>query len=441
MHYPRFIRPGFIGILVFCALGSAAAWANWPGWRGPDGLGTAGSGNLPLTWSATENVRWKVPLPDRGNSTPAVWGRRVFVTQVVEKENRRTLMCFDRGDGRLLWQQGTTYGDKEPTHSTNPYCSASPVTDGERVIAAFGSAGVFCYDLDGRELWRRDLGKQSHIWGNASSPVLFRDLCIVFHGPGQNSFLVALDKKTGRTVWRVDTPEPRPDKRTDGFAGNEARGVVGSFSTPIVIRVADGREELVMSLPEKLVALNPRDGSELWSCRGLNPLVYTSPIFGEGVVVAMGGYFGSTVAVSAEGRGDVTGTHRLWQAERTKNRLGCGVIHDGHIYILNTPGVAECIELKTGKVIWEERLPGVGPKKESWSSMVRAGERIYILNQSGDTVVLRAAPRFEVLAVNAIGNELTNASHAVADGDIFIRTHKHLWCIGATKPGAAPPSE
>jgi outer membrane protein assembly factor BamB len=314
------------------------------------------------------------------------------------------------------------------------------VTDGERVIVTFGSAGVYCYDFAGRELWRRDLGKQTHTWGNASSPVLFRDLCIVFHGPGEKSFLAALDKKTGRTVWQVDTPETRPEKRTDGFAGNEARGVIGSFSTPILFR-AGGRDELVMSLPERVVAFDPRDGRELWSCGGLNPLVYTSPIFAEGVVVAMGGFLGSTVAVKAGGSGDVTGTHRLWHEERTKNRLGCGVIRGGHLYVLNTPGVAECIELKTGRVIWEERLPGVGPKKESWSSMVLAGERIYILNQSGDTVVLKAAPQFEVLAVNAIGNELTNASHAVADGEIFIRTHKHLWCIGTTKPAPAPPSE
>src|ERR1043166_7423970 len=193
--------------VFFCAtLGSVSVRAdNWPAWRGVEGLGITREKNLPLQWSATENVR-SIALPDRGNSSPIVWRNRVFITQALEKEQRLTVMCFDRAEGKLLWQAGTPSAPKARTHRTNPYCSSSPVTDGERVLAWFGSAGLFCFDLNGRELWHRELGKQSHIWGYGSSPIIYHDLCILNFGPGERSFLIALDKKTGETVWQVDAP-------------------------------------------------------------------------------------------------------------------------------------------------------------------------------------------------------------------------------------------
>jgi outer membrane protein assembly factor BamB len=412
--------------LAFLAFVNAAVAANWPAWRGENGLGIAQESKLPLKWSATENVLWKVPLPERGNSTPVVWKDKIFLTQAVDE--RRTVMCLDRQSGKTLWQSGTSYNEKEETHETNPYCSASPVTDGERVIAWFGSAGVFCYDMNGKELWRVDLGKQSHIWGFASSPLIHGDLCIMYFGPGEGAALVALDKGTGKEKWRTKEPPVQQRARTDGFRGQKD-GVICSFSSPILAE-ASSRTELVMSYPQLVCAYDPKTGKELWRCDGLNELIYTSPIAGEGVVVAMGGFLGTTVAVKGGGKGNVTGTHRLWRHERTKNRLGSGVVYNGHVYILNTEGIAECLDLQTGKTLWQERVKGAGPKSESWSSMVLAGDRIYVLNQSGDTVVLKAAPKFEVLAVNPLENELTNSSHAISDGQIFIRTHKHLWCIG-----------
>jgi outer membrane protein assembly factor BamB len=404
---------------------------NWPAWHGPNGSGVTPETNLPLRWSATENVRWKVLLPERGNSSPVVWGDRVFITQAIEKDNRLTVICYDRANGKLLWQSGTTYAEKDPTHEANPYCSASPVTDGERVIAWFGSAGVYCYNFNGEELWHRDLGKQNHEWGYAASPIIYGDFCFLNFGPGERTFLIALDKKTGKKVWQVDVPPVQPKQRFDGFAGQK-NGVIGSWSTPLMVK-ANGRDELIMSFPDQVRAFDPKTGKELWMCDGLNPLVYSSPIYGEGVVVAMGGFHGSIVAVKPGGNGNVTATHQLWKRDRNKNQLGCGVIHGGHFYVLDTPGVAECIELKTGKLVWEERLSGVGPKNESWSSMVLSGDKIYILNQSGDTIVLRASPKFEVIGVNSIGNELTNATLAVSDGEFFIRTHQNLWCIGERK--------
>ena len=399
--------------------------ANWPAWRGSEGTGIAHETKLPVRWSTNENVRWRAPLPERGNSTPIVWKNSVFITQAIDKENRRTLMCFDRKTGNVRWQKGVTYSEKEPSHETNPYCSASATTDGERVIASYGSAGVNCYDFEGNELWHRDLGKQHHIWGNAASPVIYKDLCILNVGPGDPSYLIALDKKTGRLVWRADEPGGNSGQPKGGDDSKPAW--IGSWSTPIVIK-ENGDDRLIMSFPKRVAALDPESGKEIWTCAGLNPLVYTSPLYDDGVVVAMGGFGGSALAVKTGGKGDVTETHRLWQQPKAKQRIGSGVIHDGHIYILNEPPIAECYDLKTGKLVSDQRLKGSGARGETWSSMVSVGDKLYVINQSGDTFILKADPKMEVIAVNSLG-EFTNASIAPSDGEIFIRTQKNLWCV------------
>ena len=406
---------------------ASAAAENWPQWRGPSGTGVTTETELPLKWSATENVSWKVPLPDRGNSTPVIWGDRIFLTQYLEKERRRTLMCLDRKDGRLRWQQGVVYEPKEPTHPDNPPCSGSPATDGERVVTCFASAGVFCYDFDGKELWRRDLGRLDFEFGPGTSPVIHGDLVFLYRGPDKNAFTIALDKRTGKTVWKVNDPSVAIEGRTDGFRGQ--KGMISSYCTPILIN-AGGREELIVTVPGQVMALEPKTGKLLWNCHGLNPLVYTAPMAANGIVVAMGGFFGNTIAVTAGGNGDVTQSRRLWQTVRTKNRLGTGVIHGDHYFFFDTENPVECIELKTGKAVWQERLTAKGAKTESWSSMILSGDRIYILNQSAETFVFRAAPKFELLSVNTLDGAMCNSSHAVSGGQIFIRTQRDLWCIG-----------
>ncbi len=408
---------------------------NWPNWRGPENLGISSESNLPLVWSPDENIAWKVKLPQRGNSTPIVWGDRLFVTQAVEAENRRTLMCFDRSDGTMLWQTGTVYTAEEPTHRTNPYCSASPVTDGQRVIAWFGSAGVFCYDFDGNELWRRDLGVQEHEWGHAASPVLYHELCFLSFGPGKREFVIALNKHTGEPVWQFDVPRTAPpdvadDEKTPQQRGPELRG---SWSTPLVIRAA-GRDELIVTLPRRVVALDPSRGRKLWNCEGLGPLVYTSPMWGDGILVALGGYHGASLAVKPGGSGDVTENLRVWHQPKSKLLLGCGVVHEDHIYVADMQGVAQCLDLQSGKPVWQQRLKATGSDNATWSSMIlTADERLYLLNKAGDTFVLSASPRFELLATNAL-DEATNASIVISDGEIFIRTHEHLWCVGPERP-------
>jgi outer membrane protein assembly factor BamB len=425
-----------------CALTASATAANWPAWRGPDGNGLAKEKNLPLHWSTNENVSWRVPLPDRGNSTPIVWGTRIFITQAVDAGARRTVMCFDRRTGKLLWQSGVTTAEKEPTHPDNPPCTPSPVTDGRRVIAWFGSAGVYCCDFDGRELWRRDLGRQMHMWGYASSLVLNRGLCFLNFGPGDRSFVTALDSETGRTVWQFDVPvlgtninqqelggpDPAVNKAA---ASTKLSEIAGSWATPLIVPAA-GHDELVVALPLRLVAFAPRTGEQLWTSDGPNIGAYGSPFHGEGFVAYGGcGFRNNLMVVRPGGRGDVTKTHRLWNQVlgNSQTHLGAGVIFQGHIYLVNTAGIAECFELQSGKTIWTERLPGTGASGASWSAPVLAGDRLYVPNRNADVFVLKAAPKFELLAVNSIGGEPMNASLAVSDGDIFIRTDKNLWCI------------
>ena len=210
--------------LLFTAAALPAFGANWPGWRGPEGIGIAPEKNLPLKWSTSENVRWRAELPERGNSSPIVWGDRVFVTQALSGDKRRTVMCFDRADGKLLWQSGVTYTERESTQRDNPYCAATPATDGERVIASFGSAGLYCYDFAGKELWHRDLGKMEHGFGNAASPVIAGDLCFLNFGPDEKARLIAVNKRTGETAWEAQPPKVEISEQPRGGPGGGGPG-------------------------------------------------------------------------------------------------------------------------------------------------------------------------------------------------------------------------
>ena len=391
---------------------------NWPMWRGANGDGTCSEAKLPLKWSQTENVLWKVALPERGNSTPVVWGDKVFVTQAIEKEGKRLLLCFDKKTGRQLWDAGTIYKEPELTHATNPYCSASPATDGERVIVFFASAGVFCYDMNGQELWKRtDLGKQHHIWGNGTSPVLAGDRVFLNFGPGENTVMYCFDKKTGQTLWQHKEP--------GGASGEGAdKKWLGSWSDPLLRKVG-ARYELLMSYPGRACAFDPMSGQELWTSGGLTKLVYNSPLYADGVMYAMCGYNGAALAVKAGGSGDVTDANRVWLLPKVSQRIGSGVIHEGHHYILSDGGIAECRDLKTGELVFQERLKG-----NNWSSLVLSADgNCYAANQIGDCFVFKASPNFELLATNSLGEKIIG-SVAVSDGRLYIRGHKHLWCIG-----------
>jgi outer membrane protein assembly factor BamB len=401
---------------------SLVAWVeadNWPALRGPGGEGRSSETGLPVKWTA-ENVRWKVDLPGPGHSSPIVWGDRIFVTQALDRNGtRRALLCFDRANGKLLWQRETLYKQREPSQKANPYCSATPVTDGGVVIACFASAGLVCYDFQGNEKWRKELGKVYHDFGNASSPVLHGDLCIQYCGPGQVHYLLAVNKRTGEEVWKVNFPG----------VGTGA-GTPASWSTPLVTRVGD-RDELIVALPNMIKAFDPQTGNELWRCSGAADRTAATPaISKDGIVLATGSHGGATVAVRAGGKGDVT-SKRLW-VHNTKNpkRFGSPVIVGDHAYVVNETGTGQCFDLKTGKDLWGNARVGA----KTWSSMIYADGRLYVATDAGVVHVLAASPKFELLATNVLSSgERITATIAVSNGEFFIRSDRYLWCISAKK--------
>lgn len=419
------VRPICFFVLFYCSITFVRA-DSWPSWRGDIlGSGKVAKSDLPLEWGTEKNVKWRVDLPEAGNSTPVVFGGKVFVTQPLSGDKTRNLMCFSQADGSLLWQKGITYTDEERTHRSNPFCSASPAVAENFVVVSHGSAGVVAYDHEGAELWKRDFGAIDHVWGNSSSPVIYEDVVVHYHGPAENAVLYGLNKQTGETLWKWEEPVWEPGERTDGFGGRSEKGVIGSFSTPIVVEAGD-RVELIMSFPMELKAFDPISGEVLWTCEGLNPLVYTSPVYDDGIVVAMGGYQGTSIGVKVGGNGDVTDSHRIWQEVRHNGGIGTGVAKDGKLYYQDAGGIAFCDDMKTGKTLWKSRLPGAG---KSWGSFVLAGDRIYTLSQAGDSVVFEASPEgFKVIAQSDL-SEHTNSSIAPAGGQLFIRTHEALWCI------------
>jgi outer membrane protein assembly factor BamB len=269
---------------------------------------------------------------------------------------------------------------------------------------------------------------QDHEWGYGGSPVLEGDLCILNFGPGPRSFLIAVDKRTGKKAWQFDVPPPAT---TEGPGASQ--NWIGSWSTPVVLDTGS-RRELVATLPGGVFGFDPATGKELWHCNGLNPLVYTNPLLGDGIIVGLGGFNGYGVGVRAGGEGDVTATHRLWQSKQAPQRIGSGMFVGGRIFSPSDAGVIECLDPKTGDVLWKERpqVPG-GHATSSWSSLARSGDRLYLLTQASDTIVFRAGEKYEQLAANALDDGMCNSSPAVSDGEIFIRTHAHLWCIAGKK--------
>jgi outer membrane protein assembly factor BamB len=289
-----------------------------------------------------------------------------------------------------------------------------------RVVVWHGSAGVFCYNFDGTQLWETNLGTIRHEWGYASSPVLHQGKVMLNFGPGSRTFLAALDLETGNLLWKHDEP--------GGLDATDKR-MVGSWSTPIVIHV-QGREQILCSMPTRVIACEPETGSLLWFCEGLGSekvdMVDASPVVCGGIAVAFTGWInGPTMGVKLGGSGDVTASNRLW-LEKQPQRIGSGVAVDKRLYIVNAgPGTAQCIDCKSGKVLWTKELEG----GESWGSVILAAGRLYVTSRRGVTTVFRPSPeRFELLAANDLG-ERSNATPAIADGRIFLRTDQHLYCI------------
>jgi outer membrane protein assembly factor BamB len=274
------------------------------------------------------------------------------------------------------------------------------------------SAGLHCYDVDGKPLWSRDLGKVDHMWGYGSSPVLYGNLVLLNVGPGDRTSLVAVDKKTGEVAWKSDEP------------GGKSKEWIGSWCTPRIVTI-DGRDQILVAWPNHVKAYDPSTGKEIWRCEGLGKLVYADVAVSDGLAVATGeDEGGDSIGFRLGGKGDVTATAKLWARPRAME-VGTGMIVDGRLWTVDNNGVLRCISVSDGKPVLEARLPG-GP---AWSSIVSCAGRFYVTTRSGDTVVFAPDPKaFAPLAVNRLG-EPTNATPAISDGEIFLRTSKALYCI------------
>ena len=393
----------------------------WPRFRGPSGMGISDARGLPLSWSQTENIAWRLPMPGPGASSPVVFGDHIYITCYTGyfipgqpggslEQLKRHLIAVRRADGTILWNQAIPAKlPEEPRIRDHGYAASTPAVDSERVYVFFGKSGVFAFDRSGKQLWHADVGSKTNGWGSAASPVIYKDLLIV-NASVESDSLVALDRRTGREVWR-------------------AGGIRESWNTPIIATAPSGRQELLLAVMGSVLAFDPDSGRPLWSCRtDIRWYMVPSVIVGNGVVFSIGGRSGiASLAVRMGGSGEVTATHRLWTSENGAN-VSSPVYHDGHLYYMHQDAFACCIRADNGQLVYRERL---GRGGQVYASLLLAEGRIYATTRNGITYVLPAAPRFEQLAVNNLSDgSIFNASPAVAGSRIFIRSDKFLYCIG-----------
>ena len=399
--------------------GEAAGY--WPHWRGPSMQGIVHGSGYPERWSATENVLWKVPVPGRGHSSPIIWGDRLFLTTAAENGSRRSILCYSRSDGSLLWDTVVPESETEQVHQKNSYASSSPATDGKRIYAYFGSAGLLAVDFDGKVVWHSKFGPINLYHGPGGSPLLYRDRIILFQeqmsfnrgSKADGGFIVAIDKETGKELWRED------------------RSSQPGWSSPIAIRV-DDHEEIIISSSRNIESRNPQTGEVLWNCRGNTMEVIPMPVVGHGLVYCCSGRAGPTIAVRPGGSGDVTDSHVAWSTSKGSSFVPSPLVAGEYIYTINDMiSVLTCHNAKTGELIKQIRL-GVARKEGFSSSPVMVQSKIYFTNDDGETFVLNPAPDFKLLHVNEMGERIL-ASPALIDGRWYFRTDKHLVCIGGNE--------
>ncbi len=424
-----------IVLLITLLLSSTCLGDDWQLFRGPGNRGVSQETNLPLRWSKTSNIRWSTPLPGPGNGSPIVTNGLVFLAGGSEDGRRRSLSCYSADDGSQVWVRTVEFDRVEETHQTNPFGATTPASDGERVVVWHGSAGMICYDLEGKLLWSRDLGMFDHVWGYGSSPIIHQGKVIQLCGPGERQFLAALDLETGEILW--ETPEPGGNPQAKGR-------YVGSWSTPLIVEV-NGKEQILCGLPTRVAAYDPETGNIVWYVEGVSSersdLMYTTPHVSGDFAVAMGGFGGPALGFTLGGEGNMTEINRKWHVHgrpRNPQRIGSGMIVGDAIYMANADneGSIECRDLHTGELRWEVRRSNAGPH---WASMLFADGRLYATGQHGVTTVFAPDPtQYRELARNDLG-ERVNATPAISGGHIYIRSFEHLYCIG-NQTGSADTS-
>ena len=423
----------------------ASAWASgqetgpeqyWPQWRGPLGTGEAPRGDPPIQWDEKTNIRWKIPLPGLGHATPVVWKDRIFVLAAVSETNRVNrvkgmfdtfststpfryeILAYSRKDGGLLWRRVAKVGvPHEGIHLDASWASCSPVTDGELVIASFGSRGVFCYDMDGNAKWERKFGEMRvrYQYGESSSPVLYGDRLIIQWDNEGSSFLAVLDKRTGREIWRKS--------RNDGT----------SWATPLVVE-HKGRKQVIVSAIRRVRGYDLDTGNILWETRDMTAGPIPSPIAGDGIVYLMGAYQESILqAISldkASGNAEESNAI-LWELHRDTSYVSSPLLYGGMLYFIKQyQNMLSCIDAKTGEEQYaRKRLDGL---TDVYSSPVAARGHIYIAGRNGVTIVIRHGAKFEALAINAL-NDSFDASPLIVGRELYLRGHENLYCIASSE--------
>ncbi len=416
--------------LIACCLASLLTVPlhaeDWPRFRGPQGNGVT-TGNAPEKWSATENIRWRVELPGAGSSSPIVTGSKVFLTCYSgyglsnttpgePQSLRRHALCLDLETGKLLWSHiAEPTGPQTPYQgryiTTHGYASSSAVTDGQHVYFFLGDSGVFAFTLEGKLLWQGSVGSGSHDWGSGASPILEGDLLIV-NGASESDALVAFHKRTGKEVWRY-------------------KGIPRAWNTPLVVTGPGQRRELLLAINGRVIGINPVNGQELWRAKGIAAAeLCPSFITQDGVAYLIGSPKGEAIALRLGGSGDLGAMNEIWRVPKGSN-VGSPVLKDGHLYFANdSRGMFYCVKADSGEVLYEERLPGRGDR--FYASPLLVGDKLYYLGRSGVTYIVAAKPKFELLGTNSLAasNIVFNASPALVDGKILIRSDRHLYCIG-----------
>ncbi len=415
-----FTRRLLLASVISMAIADVANAADWKRFRGPDGSAISDEKGLPTEWSESKNIVWKTTLPGPGTSSPITQGDRIYVTaysgyglepdQGDMNKLMRHVLCLDRNSGKIVWQKEFKPLLPESTYrrgngSRHGYSSSTATTDGKHLYIFFGKSGVYCLDLDGKEVWHTLVGNGLSGWGSSNSPVLYKNLVIV-NASVESRSLIALDKRTGKEVWRADN-------------------VRSSWNTPVFVDVPDRGTEMVLSASAKVIGLNPDTGKQLWHADVFSGYVCPSVVAQDGVIYALQRVL---VAIRAGGQGDVTKTHVLWETKRGAT-VPSPVFYKGHIYWARN-GAAYCVDAKTGESVYQERLqPGSGT---IYASPVIADGKIYYVSQQKGTYVVQAGPKFKQIAHNTFAddNSRTNASPVVSNGQLLLRTDKAIYCLG-----------
>ncbi len=383
----------------------------WPRWRGPSGQGLATGTGYPDTWSPTQGVLWKTPVPGTGNSSPIVWGDHIFVTSSYEGGRKLSLLAYRRSDGRLLWETPAPAGRTDSgAHYKNGHASSTPATDGRLVYVLFGARGLFAFDFTGKLAWQRDLGPMDAYHGAAGSPLLYRDRIVLYQDQFSGSFIAAFDTRTGRELWRT---------RRDASVG---------WGTPIAIR-AGQRDEIIVNGQQHVTSYDPITGRELWRCGGTTYEVIPTPVVGYGMVFCSSGRAGPTLAIKPGGSGDVSRTHLAWESPRGSPFVPSPILYGEQLYMINDmASIVTSLSATTGQSLWQGRL-GVAQREGFSASPVAVDGKIFFTNDDGETFVLRAGPKFELMHVNQLGESIL-ASPALVDGRWYFRAQRNLYAVG-----------